>query len=98
MSAEEQAGYSPGNALFVCNKCDTIPQKEAKDVKTHITEKLKKSWPDIDTDTQIVYLSTAKAIHAQTLGVVNEALDNLLTNIKRLVLNSMQARLEVSWR
>ena len=95
---EEQAGFSPRNALFACNKWDTIPQKEAEDVKTHITEKLEKSWPGIDTDTQIVCLSTTKAIHAQTLGVVNEDLDNLLTSIKHLVLNSMQARLEVSWR
>ena len=98
MSEKEQAGFSPRNALFVCNKWDTIPQEEAEGVESDTAEKLKDDWPGIDTDTQIVYLSITKAIRLQTLRIVNEDLANLLTSIKRLVLNSMQARLEVSWK
>ncbi|KAK2573318.1 Bacterial dynamin-like protein [Acropora cervicornis] len=40
-------------ALFVCNKWDQVPEKEDKEVKSHIVKKLKQSWPDLDPSTQI---------------------------------------------
>ena len=42
------------SALFVCNKWDQVPEKEADKVKNHVIKKLKACWPGIDPKSQVM--------------------------------------------
>lgn len=52
-------------ALFVCNKWDQIPGKEAKDVENHVIRQLRNFYPDIVPENEIVQMSTTNASIAQ---------------------------------
>ena len=51
--------FDPRSAIFVCNKWDQVPPKEADLVKMDTLEKLRKCWPGVQDD-QVFYLSTLK--------------------------------------
>ena len=90
--------FSPNCTLFVCNKWDTIPTPERKVVMEHITKKLSQCLPDLDTNTQIIRLSTSKALAAQKYGVMNSEFASLTDKIGCLVSKSIETRLEQHWR
>lgn len=94
----EQMEFSPDCTLFVCNKWDNIPPDEVSGVIEHIEKKLRQCLPDIDTDTQIIRLSTTKALTAQKFGIMNAEFASLTEAIGSLVAKSIQARLERNWR
>ena len=85
-------------ALFVCNKWDQVPEHEIENVKGHVTEQLKKCWPNLDPKSQIVCLSTTKASEAQNAGYISEDFSSLMDALKYTVLKSIEARLEFHWR
>ena len=84
-------------ALFVCNKWDSVPEKDVPIVKNEVIEKLKRVWPGVDPDSQIIYMSTTKASDAQSLGVVSKEFSSLMEGLRSLVLQSIEAKLELHW-
>ena len=84
-------------ALFVCNKWDTVPEKDVPIVKHEVIEKLQRVWPGVDPDSQIIYMSTKKASYAQSLGVISEDFSSLMEGFRSLVLQSIEAKLELHW-
>ena len=85
-------------ALFVCNKWDTIPEKDVSIVKTEVIEKLQIVWPGVDPDSQMIYMSTTKASQAQNLlGVISKEFSSLIERLRSLVLQSIEAKLELHW-
>ena len=74
------------------------PEKEDKEVKSHIVKKLKQSWPDLDPSTQITYISTLNATTGQNLGIVTEEFSSLMAGIKSMVLQGIDCRMEMHWR
>ena len=90
--------FSPNCTLFVCNKWDNIPPHEESGVVEHIEKELRQCLPDIDTDTQVIRLSTTKALMAQKFGIMNAEFASLTENIGCLVAKSIEARLERNWR
>ena len=75
-----------------------MQQKDEKMVKSHIVKKLKQSWPDLDSATQITYMSTLNATTGQNLGIVTEEFCSLMEGIKSLVLQGIDCRMEMHWR
>ena len=90
--------FSPDCTLFVCNKWDNIPPHEVNGVIEHIEKKLRQCLPDIDTDTQVIRLSTTKALMAQKFGIMNAEFASLTESIGCLVAKSIEVRLERNWR
>ena len=84
-------------ALFVCNKWDQIPVKEVQEVQNHVVKKLKKWWDGLDPKSQIIYMSTKKASKAQNFGIITEEFSTLMSDMKSMVLESINARLETHW-
>ena len=84
-------------ALFVCNKWDSLPEKDVPIVKKEVIEKLQRVWPGVDPDSQIIYMSTTKANKAQTLGVISKEFSSLMEGLRSLVLQSIEAKLELHW-
>ena len=85
-------------ALFVCNKWDQVPEKEAKDVKNHVILKLQRCWKDLDPESQVIYMSSQKAGIAQDLGIITEDFSNLMKGLERMVLKSIGDSLEIHWK
>ena len=83
--------------LFVCNKWDSVPENEVRLAKNKVVGELKKVWPGVDPDTQIIFTSTRKASIALSLGVISEDVSSLMKGLKSLVLQSMEAKLELHW-
>ena len=85
-------------ALFVCNKWDTVPEKDVPIVKNEVIEKLQRVWPGVDPDSQIIYMSTTNASYAQRLlGVISKEFSSLIERLRSLVLQSIEAKLELHW-
>ena len=84
--------------LFVCNKWDQVPKKDMKALKNHVTKKLKKIWPGLDVETQIIYVSTTRANDAQNYGKITEDVTSLMHGINSMALKGMEARLEFHWK
>lgn len=84
-------------ALFICNKWDQVPAKENDTVKEHVTEQLKQCWPDVDADSQIVYLSTTNAKKISDYGVLHPEFVTLMKCIESMVLKAINARLNSQW-
>ena len=84
-------------ALFVCNKLDTVPEEDVPIVKNKVIEKLRRVWPGVDPDEQIIYMSTKQASFAQSLGVISEEFSSLMERLRSLVLQSIEAKLELHW-
>ncbi|PFX22049.1 Mitogen-activated protein kinase kinase kinase 7 [Stylophora pistillata] len=85
-------------ALFVCNKWDQIPGKEAKDVENHVIRQLRKFYPDIVPEKQIVQMSTKKASIAQNHGIITKDFVALMDCMRSMILRGIKARLEIYWR
>ena len=83
--------------LFVCNKWDSVPEKDVPIVKNKVIEKLKRVWPGVDPDSQIIYMSTTKASYAQSFGVISKEFSSLMERLRSLVLQSIEAKLELYW-
>ena len=79
--------------MFVCNKWDLINDKELEEVRKEQIEKLTKRLGNLNTKSQIVYLSCKTAQLAQTYGVITRDCNQLVTGIRNLVLSSMQNNL-----
>ena len=63
-------------------------------VIAHIINKLSQCLPDVDTNTQIIRISTTKALVAQKYGVMNSEFASLTDKIGYLVSKSIETRLE----
>ena len=98
LTTEQQVEFSPDCTLFVCNKWDNIPPDEESGVIEHIKKMLRQCLPGIDTDTQVIRLSTTKALMAQKFGIMNAEFASLTESIGCLVSKSIEARLERNWR
>ena len=84
-------------ALFVCNKWDLVPEKDVPIVKNEVIKKLKRVWPGVDPNTQIMFLSTTKASCVQSLGLISKEFNSLMEGLRSLVLQSREAKLELHW-
>ncbi|KAL9963744.1 hypothetical protein ACROYT_G027278 [Oculina patagonica] len=94
----QEESVSSQCALFVCNKWDQVPEKEIKEVKNHVIKKLKKCWPGINPESQIIHMSTKNASVAQNHGIITEEFFALMNGIRSMVLKSIGARLEMHWK
>ncbi|KAL9963750.1 hypothetical protein ACROYT_G027284 [Oculina patagonica] len=94
----QEESVSSQCALFVCNKWDHVPEKEVEEVKNHVVKKLKKCWPGISPESQIIHISTKNASVAQNLGIITEEFSVLMDGIRSMVLKSIGARLEMHWK
>ena len=81
----------------MCNKLDTVPEEDVAIVKNKVIEKLKRVWSGVDPDEQIIYMSTKQASFAQSLGVISEEFSSLMERLRSLVLQSIEAKLELHW-
>ena len=97
--ALERQGEVPTKcALFVCNKWDQVPEKEAKAVKRHVIKKLGRCWESVDPERQIIYMSSQKASKAQNIGIITEEFSTLMNGLKLMVLKSIGESLEIQWK
>ncbi|XP_068736761.1 uncharacterized protein [Montipora capricornis] len=95
----EGKGQLPSKcALFVCNKWDQVPDKEAEEVRTHIVRNLQRCWPGLDPASQIICISTLNATKQQNQGIGTDEFSFLMEGIKSMVLKGIQCRLEIHWR
>ena len=86
-------------ALLVCNKWDQVKEtKEEKKAENHVIEKLKKFYPHIVPEKQIVQMSTKNARIAQNYGIITKRFFSLMNCMRSMVLRSVKARLEFYWR
>lgn len=86
-------------ALLVCNKWDQVKEtKEEEKVENHVIEKLKKFYPHIVPEKQIVQMSTKNARIAQNYGIITKRFFSLMNWMRSMVLRSVKARLEFYWR
>ena len=84
ISEERKERFPSKCALFVCNKWDTVPENEKQQVKEHVIKKLKRCWPELDPNSQIVYLSTKQAANAQAHGIITQDFRILIERMKRI--------------
>jgi len=98
VTLDGQGGFTPECAMFVCNKWDQIPEKEAKEVQNHVIKKLKNCWPGLDPQSQIIHISTMNASIAQNHGIITEDFSSLMNCMKLMVLKSIEAKLEMHWK
>ena len=85
-------------SLFVCNKWDLIKENEKPKVKNYVNEKLRECWEDTNLNHQIVYMSVANAIKAQEFGGVTAEFNDLLKQIKTMLLKAINIRLYNHWQ
>ena len=85
-------------ALFVCNKWDEVKEKDVESVKNDGVKKLKRAWPGIDPESQIIYMSTTRATTAQNLGVITRDFSFLMDGMRSVILQSIEANLELHWK
>ena len=85
-------------ALFVFNKIDQVPESIIPDVKEVITKRLQRILPDLDPESQIVYMSTTGALIAQEYGIILKEFSFLVDGMRSVVLKHMDAKLELQWQ
>lgn len=103
---KEEGRISPGIqehllskcALFVCNKWDVVQEQEVQSVKNDVVEKLERAWSGIDPESQIIYMSTKRATTAQNLGVISKDFSSLMEGMRSVILQSIEAKLELHWK
>lgn len=84
-------------ALFVCNKWDQLNENGVESVKNEILKKLKRAWPGVDPESQIIYMSTTKARTAQKLDDISESFSSLMDKLRSMVLKRIEAKHELHW-
>ena len=85
-------------ALFVCNKWDVVQEQELESVKNDVVKKLKRAWSGIDPESQIIYMSTKRATTAQNLGIISKDFSSLMDGMRSVILQSIEAKLELHWK
>ena len=85
-------------ALFVCNKWDVVQEQEVQSVKGDVVKKLKRAWSGIDPESQIIFMSTTRATTAQNLGVISRDFSSLMDGMRSVILQSIEAKLELHWK
>ena len=85
-------------SLFVCNKWDLVPEDERRNVKTYVAKGLGECWQDANVHKQIVYMCTLEAIQLQEYGGVTAEFNDLLENIKQMILRAINIRLYNHWQ
>ena len=98
VSLDKQRESSSNCALFVCNKWDQVPSEETDEVKNYVVKKLTQSWPSLDPESQIIYMSVREAIATQKFGVVTTEFAELMNSIKSMALKRIKARRQIQWR
>ena len=98
VTLERQGELPTKCALFVCNKWDQVPEKEAKAVKRHVIKKLRRCWESVDPVSQIIYMSSQKASKAQNIGIITEEFSTLMNGLRLMVLKSIGESLEIQWK
>ena len=96
--ATEQCKHLAECSLFVGNKWDLVKEKEQHNVKTYVAKGLGECWQDANLNNQIVYMSTLKAIKLQKYGGVTTEFNDLLENIKQMILRAINIRLYNHWQ
>lgn len=84
-------------ALFVCNKWDLVSENESQEVKNDSIDQLKDVFPGVDSESQIIFMSIERAKVQQKYGVISEKFLSLMDGMKSMILNSIEARLELHW-
>ena len=85
-------------ALFVCNKWDLVQEQEVQSVKNDVVEKLERAWSGIDPESQIIYMSTKNATTTQNFGVISKDFSSLMDGMRSVILQSIEAKLELHWK
>ena len=99
MTSDLQEFFLSKCTLFVSNKWDRVPKEEVQDVKDVSISKLKQIWPGFDPKSQLIFISAKYATVAlRQLKIVTEEFDSLMNGMEGLITNSINARLECSWR
>jgi hypothetical protein len=94
----EQSNRLAECSLFVCNKWDQVRTEERDKVRTYVVEKLSECWQDANVNNQIVYISTQDAIRVQQYGGATMEFNDLLQNIKQMILKAINVRLYNHWQ
>ena len=83
-------------SLFVGNKWDLIKESDRDKVKKYVAKALSECWQD--TSHQIVFISAQQSIQLQQYGGVTSEFQELLQNIKQMVLRAIDVRLHNHWQ
>jgi predicted GTPase len=87
--------YVSEGAVFVCNKWDLIEEDpEREKIAEHINGKLKLHWSGLDCMSQVVQLSTLKAIESQNYGVISPQFRMFINSVKTMMFRAIKARLQ----
>ena len=81
--------------LFLCNNWDQVSQREADSIKNHVVGEFREFWPEIDPDSQIIYISSP---YATNDGTVVAEFASLMDAIKSTALQNNKATLQMQWR
>ena len=81
--------------LFLCNNWDQVYQREADSIKNHVVGEFREIWPEIDPDSQIIYISSP---YATNDGTVVAEFASLMDAIKSAALQNNKATLQMQWR
>lgn len=85
-------------ALFVSNKLDILEEKDVQNVEEVVVKKLTKIWPGVDPKSQVIFMSAKNATNAQKYGVVAESFSSLVRQLKGVITQGIDYRLDIKWR
>ncbi|XP_066280826.1 uncharacterized protein [Branchiostoma lanceolatum] len=90
--------FDPKSAIFVCNKWDMVPPKEAREVWDDTIRKLKLCWPDLD-ESQVFKISAKKAAMSRTqANYITKDFEKLLNGLQDLLPTGLHAKVELNYR
>ena len=78
--------------LFLCKNWDQVSQIEADSIKNHVVGKFREYWPELDPNSQIIYISSPHATNDGTV-VAESALP--MDAIKSTTLQNNKATLQM---
>ncbi|XP_078619743.1 uncharacterized protein LOC144886833 [Branchiostoma floridae x Branchiostoma japonicum] len=94
---EDIPAFSAKTAIFVCNKWDQVPIAERKLVKEDTIKKLQACWSG-SSARQVFCMSTAEAQRLRDQGHVSADFSRFLDGLEKLIPESLNWRIEVSYR
>ncbi|XP_035668158.1 uncharacterized protein LOC118410507 isoform X2 [Branchiostoma floridae] len=90
--------FDPKSAIFVCNKWDMVPPKEAGEVWDDTIRKLKCCWPELD-ESQVFKISAKKAALARSqANYITKDFEKLLNGLQDLLPTGLRAKVELNYR
>ena len=96
---QNKGNFVAEGAVFVCNKWDLIEQDPEKErIADHIIGKLQLYWPGLDCQSQVVKLSTIKAIELQNFGIILPEFRMFIDSVYSMMFRAIKARLEKECR